>query len=253
MVFFYRHDEDGFTPTGLARSPWDPGKQNGVGLGGLLSHLIDGIAMPVPMATARLVIDILSAAPFAPLTARTEVLREGRRMQHVQAELLAEGRVVARATALRVREAETPPVLPPNPYPAPEDVESRPFMDWNSFGTSLEARPLQGGLGEIGPGALWVRFGHEHVEGVPLTPLVRVGMLADFGSGVSSMLSVKQWTFANLDISLHMTRLPVGEWLLIDAETISAGNGLALVSTVMADRLGPFARTHQSLFVNARG
>lgn len=50
-----------------------------------------------------------------------------------------------------------------------------------------------------------------------------------------------------------MSRAPAGDWLLIDAETMSAGNGGALASTIMADRQGVFARTHQTLFVAPRG
>jgi acyl-CoA thioesterase len=125
-------------------------------------------------------------------------------------------------------------------------------MEGSAFGSTLDTRVLGGGLREPGPGVMWVRFGHEHVEGVALTPLVRVAVLGDFGSGLGSVLPVRGWNFPNLDISVHLTRLPEGEWLLIDAETISAGNGMALASTVMADRQGVFARTHQTLFVSLR-
>lgn len=254
IPFFYATDgDDRFTPSGLARSPWERGKQNGVALGGLLTHLIETIPAPVPMMTTRLTIDILAAAPHAQTTGRCAVLRDGRRIQLVQSELTVDERVVARATALRTRIAETPAFADQNSYPPPEAVAPIDFMGERAFGGTLETRLVSGGLREPGPGVLWVRFGHEHVQGVPLSPLVRTAILGDFGGGLGSMVDAGHWTYANLDIVIHMIRPPEGEWLLIDARTLSAGNGVGLAAATIADRHGPFARTHQTLFMASRG
>ena len=251
--FFYAADGDAFTPTGLAASPWERGKQNGVALGGLLTHLVEQVPATVAMTTARLTIDILSAADFAPTIGRARTVREGRRIQMVEAELLTGDRVVARATALRVRKADTPMIATPNPYPPPEDVAPSDFMGNRAFGGSMETRLVRGGLRTRGPGTLWVRFAHEHVKGVALSPLLRTAILGDFGGGLGSEIDSEVWTYANLDIAVHLVREPVGEWLLIDARTASAGQGGGRSDMVLADRDGPFARAHQTLFIAARG
>lgn len=246
---FYRAEHGLYAPTGLARSPWDKSKQNGVGLGGLAALLIEQVPAPVPMTTARLTIDVLGAAPHAPIAARTRVVREGARQQLVDCELLVEDRPVARASALRARVAETPVYAEPQAYPAPEESPAVRFMDERAFGGTLETRLAKGRLGEPGAKALWVRFGHEHVAGIPLSPLLRCTSLADFGGGLASMLTRAEWTSANLDISVHLTREPEGEWLLCDAATVSDGLGVARSDMILADRRGPFARAHQILFV----
>ncbi|MDO7842221.1 thioesterase family protein [Sphingomonas immobilis] len=249
---FYIRDGDGFMPTRLAASPWEFGKQNGVGLGGLATAAVETIPAPAAMTTARLTIDILAAAPMEHTTARTRVLREGKRIQMVEAELVVGDRAVARATALRVRQTETPPFAEPNAYPPPESVPEVDFMDARAFGGTIETRKVSGALREPGPGVLWVRFGHDHIADEPLTPLLRAAMLGDFGGGLGSVLDSGAWTYANLDITLHLTREPVGEWLLVDAATASAGTGVGRSDMILADTRGPFARAHQTLFVAPR-
>lgn len=249
---FYREEGGLYHPTSLAFSPWERNKQNGVALGGLAAFLTETVPTPAPMTTARLTIDILAAAPHAATEGRTRIVREGKRIQTVEAELLVEGRTVARATALRVRIDETPPVGDFPSYPPPEDVPEGEFMHPGAFGYSMTTRPVRGGLRESGPGTLWVRFGHEHVLGTPLSPLLRASILADFGGGLGNGLGTG-WSYANLDISLHLSRMPEGEWLLIDAATFSAGQGVGHSDALLADRRGVFARTHQTLFIARRG
>lgn len=249
---FYMREGDAFVPSSLAASPWERGKQNGVGLGGLATFLIETIPSPVPMTVARLNIDILAAAPREDTFGRTRVLREGKRIQMVEAELVVADRVVARAVALRVRQEDTPPIPEANPHPAPETLPNVDFMNSIAFGGTLETRLVSGALREPGPGVLWVKFAHEHVEGTPLSPLVRAAVLGDFGGGLGSVLDVNAWTYANLDITLNLTRAPVGEWLLVDAATASAGNGVGRSDMILADTAGPFARGHQTLFVAPR-
>lgn len=248
---FYRKAADLYHPTSLAFSPWERGKQNGVALGGLLAFLVDTIPAPARMTTGRLTIDILAAAPHEATAGRTRVVREGKRIQLVEADLLVGGKVVARAAALRVRAEETPAFGDHPIYPMPEDLVEAEFMPPAAFGHSLETRPVRGGLRQPGPGTLWVRFGHEHVAGTPLSPLVRAAILADFGGGLGSALR-PGWSYANLDISLHMARMPEGEWLLIDAATFGAGQGVGHSDALLADRRGVFARTHQTLFIAPR-
>lgn len=249
---FYTHDGDAFVPTRLAASPWERGKQNGVGLGGLATFLIETIPASTAMTTARLTIDILAAAPMDATFGRTRVLRQGKRIQMVESELVVGERVVARATALRVRQEGTPPIPEANPYPAPQGVAEAQFMAPQAFGGTLETRLVSGAPREPGRGVLWVRFGHDHVENEPLSPLLRAAILGDFGGGLGSVLDATAWSYANLDITLHFSRQPIGEWLLIDAATTSAGNGIGRSDILLADISGPFARAHQTLFVAPR-
>src|SRR3546814_15348935 len=72
-------------------------------------------------------------------------------------------------------------------------------------------------------------------------------MAADFGSGTSSYVDWREWSFANVDISLHLTRMPEGEWIRIAAETDGAGNGIAIVHARLADERGEIGQDRKSV------
>src|SRR3546814_5271344 len=68
----------------------------------------------------------------------------------------------------------------------------------------------------------------------------------------SSYVDWREWSFANVDISLHLTRMPEGEWIRIAAETDGAGNGIAIVHARLADERGEIGHAHQTLFLDRR-
>lgn len=251
-VFFVR-DDKGYQPTGMARSPWSKDAINGVAIGGLLAHLIEGELARSGKHVSRLVVDILGEVPMIGIETRTRMVRDGKRIALIEAELAVGGRVGARATALCVSTRETMPVVEPNPFPRWDKVEPGEFFQKDFFGNAPEVRPVRGQVMTPGPGTVWINYHVDLIAGIPLSPLVRATMLADFGVGVGSALPRKNWTFANLDIGINFLRMPVGEWQMIDSTTESAGNGHALARNLFADEEGIYARGQQVLFVDKIG
>ena len=246
---FYTRDGDRYAPTGLGISPWNPRAQMGAALAGLVAHALDLAESPVAMVPVRLTIDIMGAVPLGPLTCDVTILREGARLQLLAVNLLQGSRVWVRATALRVRAGTSPSIEAPLSRPFPIDPEPVAAM-WNS--PLADTMRVQGGFPDPGPGAWWVRPKATVVAGEPLRPLERVAMVADYGSGVAPLVSPRDWTFANLDVALHLSRLPRGEWVLVDATSESAGNGIGLAHTRLGDRDGMFGAAHQSIFLDSR-
>lgn len=240
----------GYAPTEAAASPWDGTHLSGVAIGGLLAHAIDGVSGE--MSVARLTIDILGTAPRVESIVTMRTLRDGSRLRLVEAELSSGGRVSARATALLVRVIETPIIESPLGFPSPEDFPTATPSSNPALANAIERRIVYGSYREVGPGAMWTRIDVAMVAGIPLSPLVRSAMMGDMGSAIGSVLPVRGFTFANVDIAIHFSRMPRGEWILIDALTDTAGNGLGIVSSVFSDRDGVYARGHQALFVSPR-
>lgn len=246
---FYRREGEAYKATGLGISPWNEQAQMGVALAGLAAHCLEKVACPVPMLTTRLTIDILGTVPPVALTPVNRVLREGRRMQLIEVSLEADGRSWVRATALRIRTEQSPEAAMPatrNFPPEGRDPNLPRATKW------AETILLEGGFHQTGPGAQWVRFTSCVVAGEPLKPLERLAMVGDFGSGIAPILPVKEWTQANTDISLHISRTSDDEWILVDASSESAGNGIAVVHSRISDRDGAIGMAHQSLFLNQR-
>jgi hypothetical protein len=243
---FYRHEAGGFAPTGLGLSPWTANAQMGVCLAGLLVHALESVPSQVPMVTARLTIDILGAVPLETLVATTRILRDGKRLQLVEAELRIGERVWLRGTALRLRIGESPEGSVALAHPLPDEAEAPSGEHW------VHVVRLAGDHRRPGPGASWIRWTSTLIAGEKVTPLQAVAMVADFGSGTAPLLPMETWTFANVDISIHLTRPPRGEWLLVDATSESAGNGIGLTHTRLGDRDGMFGMAHQTTFLSRR-
>ena len=242
--FFVREGAT-YVPTGLGASPWTPDMLGGIPLAGLSAHVLDRVPAVEGTHIARLTIDILGAVPQQPLTPKVTILREGRRLQLVQVELLAGERCRVRTTGLRMRTIESPDHSLPltRQFPDIADIKS------NRSGWA-ETIAIEGDFDTPGPGARWVRITCPVVAGEPISPLECVAMVSDFGSGIGSIVSPVEWSFANVDISIHLTRRPRGEWLLIDSGSESAGNGIGIANSRLSDFDGIIGSAHQTVFID---
>ena len=244
QAYFIREGER-FVPTGLGPSFWDPAKQGGAQICGLTAQLLGAIAVPVPMLPVRLTLDIYGAVPMAPLTARTHLLREGRRIQLAELELEAESRTWVRATLLRVRREGEEEQLVPLTHPFPEGAQGQARV-------LAESIRIAGSETEPGPGAVWMRVITPMIAGEPIDPLACVAAAADWGTTVAPPASLTDWTYASLDLSIHLSRMPRSDWMLLDGTSEVAGNGTGIATLRMGDTEGMFGTAHQSVFLTRR-
>lgn len=244
QAYFIREGER-FVPTGLGPSFWDPAKQGGAQICGLTAQLLGAIAVPLPMLPVRLTLDIYGAVPMAPLTARTRLLREGKRIQLAELELDADGRTWVRATLLRVRREGEEAQLVPLTHPFPEGAQGQARV-------LAESIRIAGSETEPGPGAVWMRVITPMIAGEPIDPLACVAAAADWGTTVAPPASLTDWTYASLDLSIHLSRMPRSDWMLLDGTSEVAGNGTGIATLRMGDTDGMFGTAHQSVFLTRR-
>ena len=84
------------------------------------------------------------------------------------------------------------------------------------------------------------------------TPLQRAAMIADFCNGVSTVLEFRSWTFINGDLTISLARLPVGDWILLDAQSWLGDHGAGIAFAKLGDSRGYFGRAIQSLVIEPR-
>ena len=65
---------------------------------------------------------------------------------------------------------------------------------------------------------------------------------ADSGNGVSATLDLERYIFINVDLTVHLHRLPQGEWVGLDAVTLPEPEGVGLADSVLHDERGPIGR-----------
>ena len=116
----------------------------------------------------------------------------------------------------------------------------------------MDYRFVKGAFHELGPALGWLRMKVPLVEGEEPSPLVRVMAAADSGNGVSAVLDWNEWLFINTDLSVHLHRMPEGEWIGLDAVTIPEPNGVGMADTKLLDERGPIGRAAQWLLIGRR-
>lgn len=240
----YTKDGDWVVPYKAAEG-WIRGTQSGHSIGPLLCTLIEQVPTLVPMLSTRFVLNLTRPVPMLPVRWRTEILREGKKLQILRATLFHEDREVADMTTVRMRIDRSPTPLPSRSYPGPEQAQAMPKTQ---LPRSFELRSVHGSERSSGI-AVWMRMGVDMFPGQPPSPLAHAMCLADFGSSLCGPLDRRKWNYPNFDLTLHVFREPVGEWMLLDADIETAGLGMALVSGILADEQGAFGRAHQSIII----
>ena len=256
------HAENGlFVPSNHARSPWDPQQQHGGGPAALMARAIERLDKPAPMLLARLTIDFFGPVPLAPLEVEARIVRPGRRLQIAEAMLGSNGSTICRARGVLLRrepvsvpaEAQRPPRLAPPDEFEPTVSFVPPHGEPEGFGpTAMELRFVANTFTDPGPAIAWFRLRRPLVDDEEPSGAQRAIAAADFGNGISSELSFDTHLFINTDLSIHLAREPVGEWIAVEAVTDHGPEGTALASSVLHDVAGPLGRAAQSLFVSER-
>ena len=258
MSYVYRVEGSMAHAQACSAGPWDPNLQHGGAPASLIAWAVERMPMREPMHIARMTFDFLRPMPVAPMEIKIDVQREGRKIQVCNVTLLHEGQACVRATVLKIRQAATElpehvldeQVILPGPEQGRE--EKVRFSDYEQFASGVQLRSVRGSFGELGPGAVWFRAHRSIIEGESITPLMRAAMTGDFCNGVSSELDFSKWTFINADLTISLARMPVGEWILLDAQTWLGDQGAGLAFAKLGDERGYFGRAIQSLVIEPR-
>jgi hypothetical protein len=253
----YIPDGDGFMPTGHTRGPWDPRSQHGGAPSALLARCIEQVDAPLPMETARITVELMRPVPVdAAVTVRTRLVRPGKKVQVVEAIMATrDGVDLCRAEALRIRREEldvpTSGVAVVEMPPPPEEGSPAEGVGGaEAFGTSgVELRFVRGVFFEMGPAAVWIRLRRPVLEGEEPSGVQRACAAADFGNGVSSVYEWGRTVFINPDLTVSLGRMPVGEWICLEAVTHPGTHGRALAESRLFDTRGWVGRSLQSLLV----
>jgi hypothetical protein len=257
---FYAPDRDLFRATELTRGPWDPGAQHAGPPAALLGYALERLPDAGEFQIGRVTVEILRSVPIAPVRVDARVVRPGRRVQLLEAELSdAEGEPLMRARAWRIRTAavEIPPqaAVRDQPPPPPEQSAPTPFFptgEEHGYHSAMEIRFASGEFLEPGPATVWLRMRQPLVAGEEPTPLQRTLVVADVGNGVSAALDFRRFLFINVDLTVQLERMPAGEWICADAVTLPQRNGVGTAESVLFDRQGRIGRGLQTLLISER-
>jgi hypothetical protein len=258
-----------WTPTELARGPWDPRACHGGPVAALIARAVERADpdSPVDWQIARLTIELTRPVPVGtPLTVTTQIERDGRKVSLVGVRIHDGDTEVARARSLRVRAVQmalSDDVVQPfaDPPGSPDaGIAQRPTWAMDEHVAfhrdACEHRFTEGTWDQLGPVGVWIRLRVPVVpDEVPSGPQ-RAVAAADFGNGVSAGLPFDQFTFINPDLTVHLLRPPVGEWIGMRTAshygTTTSSTGAGFAESALYDADGRLGRSVQSLIVDQR-
>jgi hypothetical protein len=250
---------EAFAAAPIARGPWDARMMHGGAPGALLAHAIERVRPGAELAVARLTIEFLGGVPLGQVSVATSLAKPGGRFQIVDATLHAGERVACMARAVRLRRAEMPDAAASSaePQPLPPPAAGEPWSYFADLGgerfhpDATEIRVVGGEPG-TGHAVAWIRLRGELLPCVAPSPLARTAAAADFANGLSWILPFDEWLFVNTELTIHLHRAPEGEWIGLDARTVSGASGIGLSTGVLHDLRGPVGVCAQSLLVERR-
>ena len=247
-------------PTDRARGPWSPDSLHGGPVAAVVARETERSA-PVDdgLRMTRLTLELLRPVGTAPLTVKGVVARPGRRVQVIDTVVEQGGVEVAWGRAVRIR--FDPSLVVPEPSrpedPAPDPPEAGievassldRYLGFHNGGVGI--RYVSGRLDRPGPATAWFRLLVPVVAGEAPSPEQRAVAAADFGNGISAELNFATSVFINPDLSVHLLRPPVGEWICLDARTRFGPPGTGAAESALWDTRGRIGRAVQSLYIES--
>ena len=253
--FYVPAGDDRWLATAHTAGPWDPRAQHAGPPSALLGRAMQRCQPREDMIFARFTCEILGSIPVGELTVAARVARPGRSVELLEASASAGGREVAKAAAWRIRRTTAEPVAPRHQTRAGLNDASPmpPPAGWSDgYLSAVEWRPVHGSFAVPGPAAIWARLRYPLVADEEPSGLERVLAIADSGNGASWELDLRRWHFINPELTVHLHREPVGEWICLDAQTAISPDGAGLATSVLSDLNGPVGVGAQSLLIAPR-
>lgn len=238
--------------------PWSPELQHGGPPNALLVRLAEQLAAAASgrtdLVAVRIAAEFLTPVPVAPLTVTARLLRLTRGAALVWGQLAAFGQPCLQARVwLMVENGPAPaPQSSDRPAAADDPSELADFdMDGFPYAEHMEWRVVSGKAREPGPASTWVRARVPLLAGERPSTLQRLALIADSASGISSLLDWDTWSFANIDLDIHVVRQSQDDWVLMEATSV-LGAGVGLARSSLSDRAGLLGAGQQTLLVRSR-
>lgn len=237
VAHFSRSDDGSFVPARFAQSHWGDDHLNGPAVVGLSARALEGACGDPEFQPARLTVDLFRAARGVPTTVSVRTLRDGRRVRNAECDVVQDGLVVAHAILVQYRRSAPPPgelwtaSRPAVPMPAADDP-ALTYVASEEGDRSRSPAAHQNTSRKIS-----YTKSISVVAGESNSPFVRAAMAAE-GTSLVTNLGTKGIGYINGDVTVALSRLPVGEWIGVQADSHWAADGVAVGTSTLFDADG---------------
>lgn len=247
---YVRLSEDRLVSTLHSQGAWQPGEQHLAPASGIVLAEVER-RLPSDKIVSRVTFDVLGVIHSGEFTVDVEVIRPGRTIELVEAHMRHGDRTSITARVWRLQASDTEEVEGSEwpSLPAIDDMPEMPFGDrWGGgYIASLDGR--QGADACPGYARSWVRSPYPLVEGEADPPTAAFVRYVDTANGLAVREDPKTTFFPNVDLTIHLTRVPEAGWVGFDTKVAFGPTGLGETTSVLSDVNGPIGTAAQSLTV----
>lgn len=239
VAHFSLSDDGAFVPTRFAQSHWGDDHLNGPAVVGLAARALEAACGDPDFQPGRLTVDLFRAARGVPTTVRVRTLRDGRRVRNAECDVVQGGQAVAHAILVQYRRSAPPPgelwtaARPAIPMPAADDSAltyvASEDGDWSRSPAAHQNTSRKISYTK----SISVLAGESN------SPFVRAAMAAE-GTSLVTNLGTKGIGYINGDLTVALSRVPVGDWVGVQADSHWAADGVAVGTSTLFDVDGPF-------------
>ena len=246
--FFARDSAGRFHPTESALSRWGNDSLNGPAVVGLAARCLELDFGTEGFLPTRLTADLFRAAHRVPTEVHTRLVRDGRRIRNAECDVLQDGIVVARATMVSYRQSEPPPGdgwAREDSFPAPAGLAGPVYLVGSDAAawTPSSAEHQNTSRKRVYHRTLAV------VDGEQPSPFVRAVVAAEATSLVTN-LGTRGIGYINGDLTVGVARLPVGDYIGVQADSHWCSDGVAVGAATLFDDDGPFGTAMVTAIAN---
>lgn len=239
-----------YRPTIHAQGAWNDHEQHMAPATGIMCAALENFAPRSDMRIGRISLDIFGLIAFTEFTISTRIIRPGKTIELIEASMQAQGKtcIVARAWRMQTQDSSAIAGLEDHAITQPANLPSWDGMQrWaGGFIRSVDFRVAP--ERRAGKGIVWLSNPHQMVQGHNTSDFVHLLGMVDTANGIVPRQEGNfSWAFPNLDLQIHLHRLPKGQWLGLEAVQQYGQDGIGLTSAVLHDVHGPFGRSEQIL------
>ncbi|WP_353143832.1 thioesterase family protein [Acinetobacter pragensis] len=248
-------EEAHYRSTSLAQGAWNEHEQHMAPATGIICAELDRFSLRNDMRIGRISLDILGLIPAGEFKIVTKVIRPGKTIELIESEMSAQGKtcITARTWRMLMQNSQSVHGLEDRPVEGPEQAPVwEGIRQWpGGYIQSIEARSHERRAGQ---GIIWLSTPHEMIDGEASSDFVRLMGLVDTANGIVPRQDWPfKWGFPNLDLQIHLHRIPQGQWLGLQTVQQYGDDGIGLTSSVLHDVNGPFGRSEQILTLRQFG
>lgn len=238
-----------------AQGAWNAHEQHMAPATGIICAELDHFSPRSDVRIGRISLDILGLIPAGEFQIVTRVIRPGKTIELIESTMSSQGKncIQARIWRMVISNTEVVAGLEDEIIAKPETgVVWDEIKNWpGGYIQSLEARRLER---RAGKGMVWLSNSYSMVEGQQHSDFVKLMGMVDTANGIVTRQGWPfNYAFPNLDLQIHLYRMPQGQWLGLETVQQFGDDGIGLTSSVLHDIHGPFGRSEQILTLRKMG